>query len=694
MIKEFKDIDKLSDSNFEWFVKELLEKSGWTNAIITEVGKEYRFGDGGIDIFAYKAGRKFAIEVKQRNIKTNVDVKALNQLVTGAKLAKVNNMILVTNAYFTSEVHVRALRLGVELIDRDELQNLWVKNHSEIGREIKPRKYQAQVIEDAINFYHAGKNKMLIEMATGLGKTYTVALLVKELIKQFDHHPKILFVAHQIEILVQSATAFKNVFGIGTFSFSACFAGTAPENTDFIFASFDTLYAQLDTLKKESFDIIIVDEAHHVPAITYSEVIRNFSPKLLIGLTATPFRTDGKSVTEFFGGVEGHIGKYDLVWALKHRKLAFPKYLVLLDDLDKDKIKQLDNGLSIDDLDKRLFLHKKDEEVVKIIERTIHQKNICHVKGIVFCRNIRHLNHLLGFFKMGSAIGVHSKMSAQERRDNIRNFREGNYRYILVCDLFNEGIDIPETNLLVFMRYTGSKTIWLQQLGRGLRKTPNKEYVHILDFVGSLERLYEVKALSNAVKKQKLDQDNLIDTKQIRDKSQIIHDGELEVHYNESAARVLELIEKQKYRLKTREVLLEKVRNYYGVHGFIPSVEQIENCLDDVSVDQISTYFDSYYGYLSVAFYDDFDKQSMQERIYHYVERYLSKYGMKPSPRAISINLSFNSLIEFTEEEIVALTPKVGSICPQAVADESPMEAPKGVVKNRASALSIFNIRI
>ncbi len=313
-INNFKDIDCLDDKDFEIFVKDLLEKSGWTDAVITEIGKEYKHGDGGVDIFAYKAGRKFAIEVKQRNIHSNVDVIALNQLVTGSKLAKVNYMILVTNSYFTSEVQVRALRLGVELIDRDGLKNLWVQKHSEIGRDIKPRNYQDQVIQEAVNQYNNGKNKILIEMATGLGKTYTVVLLIKELTKNRSQRPRVMFVAHQIEILLQSVTAFKNVFGVGSYSFSACFSGSFPEKTDFVFASFDTLYGQLECLKKETFDYIIVDEAHHTPARTYSEVVKNFSPKLLIGLTATPYRADEKNVTDFFGGADGHIGKYDLAW--------------------------------------------------------------------------------------------------------------------------------------------------------------------------------------------------------------------------------------------------------------------------------------------------------------------------------------------------------------------------------------------
>ena len=562
MIREFKDIDHLKPDDFEVFVKELFEASGWADAYITKVGKEFKHGDGGVDIFAYKGQRKFAIEVKQRSLHITVDVKSLNQLVTGAKLANVTNKILVTNSYFTSEVKARALRLGVELIDRDELQNLWVIRDSEIGRRISPRKYQKEVIDSSINQYDKGKSKILIEMATGLGKTYTVALLVKKIIQRSPERKKVLFLAHQIEILLQSVTAFKNVLGIGNYSFSACFSGSQPENTDFVFASFDTLYGQLSSLSCSDYDYIIVDEAHHTPAKTYSEVVTLFNPKLLIGLTATPYRSDNKDVISYFGGEEGHIGKYDLVWALKHRKLALPKYLVLLDDLDQEKINQLDRGLSISDLDKRLFLHKKDEEVINIIERTVVEQGIEDVKGIVFCRNISHMRHLIGFFKLGSATLVHSRMSDQERRENIRNFREGNVKFILVCDLFNEGIDIPETNLLIFMRYTGSKTIWLQQLGRGLRKTKNKDYVHVLDFVGSLERLNEVKDLAKAVERQSVDRENLLsDVEECDDKS-AYHDGSLEVKYSAEAAKVLVLLEKMKMQLGSRELIINKAKEY------------------------------------------------------------------------------------------------------------------------------------
>lgn len=659
-ITDFRLVDDLSHKDFEHFVKDLLLASGWQDAVVTETGSEYRYGDGGVDIFAYREGRKFAVEVKQRQRDNMVDVSALNQLVTGARLADVKQMILVTNSYFTSEVKVRALRLGVELIDRDALKDLFVVRGSEIGRRIKPREYQVEVIEQALEQFDAGKRKLLIEMATGLGKTYTVALLIKNLLERAIDGQRVIFIAHQIEILLQSVTAFKNVLGLGRYSFSACFAGSRPENTDLVFASFDTLYGQLAELAAGSFDYVIVDEAHHTPARTYASVVEHFHPRLLIGLTATPWRTDNKSVSDFFGGADGHIGRYDLIWGLQHKKLAFPKYLVLLDDIDQDRIDQLESGLSVSDLDKRLFLHKKDQEVVRLIEATIEQKQLSNVKGIVFCRNIRHLRHLLGFFQPGTATSVHSRMQDAERRENIRQFREGDLKYILVCDLFNEGIDIPETNLLVFMRYTGSKTVWLQQLGRGLRKTNNKDCVHVLDFVGSLDRLKDVQQLVKAVARskpgKKLTEGDL---EEVRDDQQELHDDTIEVTYSHSAARVLELIERLKYRLNSREEMVEQIRRYQNVTGSVPSIEALESSLEDLSVDQVSTHFDSYQGYLQAAFGWDIDTAAISSKVARAYRIYQDKHGVAPSPKALSLEFQYKTLPWFTTAEIARLIARL-----------------------------------
>lgn len=648
MINEFRDIDNLSPGDFEIFVKDILLDSGWSDATITQVGTEFRHGDGGVDIYAYKNKRKFAIEVKQRSLHTHVSVDALNQLVSGAKLANVKHMILVTNSYFTTEVQARALRMGVELINRDGLKDLFEKKPTEIARDIKPRVYQESIINDCIHKFDLGKNKILIEMATGLGKTYTAALIIKEVIKKSDRKIKVLFLAHQIEILQQSVTSFKNVFGIGNYSFSGCFAGSDPEDTDFIFASFDTFFTKMGSLSKFHFDIIIVDEAHHTPAKTYAEVVTYFSPKLLIGLSATPNRMDNKDVFAFFGGSEGHIGKYTLSWALKHEYLAFPKYIVLLDDIDQSRLDQLGSGLSISDLDKNLFLHKKDDEVIKIIEETIHERNITNPKGIIFCQSIAHMHYLINYFKPGTATLVHSQMKDSERRENIRNFRESGYQYILVCDLFNEGIDIPETNLLIFMRYTGSRTIWLQQLGRGLRKTKNKEFVYVLDFVGSLERLAEIHELVESIEQTTLEPENVEQTEEKR----IVHDSSISVTYHQSAAQVLKLIEELEYRLKSREQLIDKLRRYAENTKSIPSITELEDTLDDVTCDQIATHFDSYYRYIEIAEPGLLNDICFKRTCVDYINTFYKMHRIPPSYRAISLDSKHNGLVMYLESDI------------------------------------------
>jgi len=666
-VTHFGDIDTLTPNDFEYFIKDLFLVCGWNDAEVTKIGKDFKHGDGGVDIFAWRAGRKYAIEVKQRHIKSNVDTSALNQLVTGAKYGNAKHLILVTNSYFTTEVITRSLRLGVELIDRDKLQNMWVEQSSEIGRStVTPRKYQLAVIEEVKKEIQKGKSKLLIEMATGLGKTYTAAWLIKHIFNENKSPKKVLFVAHQVEILLQSITSFKNVFGVGNYSFSICFGGLPPEETDFVFACFDTLLIHLKDLPENKFDLIIVDEAHHTPAVTYQKVTEYFKPELLIGLTATPFRLDNKDVLAHFGGADGHIGKYDLVWGLKHRKLAFPKYHVLLDDLDQSKINQIDSGLSIKDLDSYLFLHKKEDEVIRIIERTIKDNEISPVKGIVFCKSLSHIKYLIQFFKVGSATFVHSKLSDPIRREHIRKYREdSDCQFILVCDLFNEGIDVPETNLLVFLRQTASRNIWLQQLGRGLRKTANKDYVDVLDFVGSLERIQEIRNFSDSITKSTLNPEFLDepnDESEPKPRKEHHHDSSIEINYSESAAQVLKLIESQKYRLNTRSEAIIALRDNWELNFSIPAIEEIADLSSKISLDQIATHFDSYFGYTSSALPEEISThQNFKGNILEWSQNFLIKNKLLPSYRSIVIHFKHECLPYITEKELIGILGKEGS---------------------------------
>ncbi len=666
---DFSQIDRLTPADFEAYVAEVLSAAGWTEVVRTRPGRDFAHGDGGVDILAVKAKRRFAIQVKQRQGGDHVGVAALNEVVVGADLHKVPHAILVTNSYFTSEVNVRALRLGVELIDRDMLQTIALEKSSEIGRDIKPRKYQQAVIDDINARAAGGQRRFLVEMATGLGKTYTAAHLIKtRLAVTADVRPRVLFLAHHVELLLQAVTSFKNVLGVGNHTYSACFDGAAPEDTDFIFASFDTMHIHLHQLADHHFDVVIVDEAHHAPARTYARVIDHFAPQLLVGLTATPVRSDEQDVLARFGGDAGHVGRYDLSWALRHHKLAFPRYSVLLDDLDQTAIDELRLGLALDDIDRRLFLHKKNEEVIKIILRTIEDRKLAEPRVIVFCRSIRHMKQLLPYFPAGTATLVHSKMTGEQRRSNIRAFREGRHRFILACDLFNEGIDIPETNVLVFLRFTGSRTVWLQQLGRGLRRTGTKEVVDVLDFVGSLDRLYEIRRLVASVASTPVDPDEL----EPRPEDVVHQDTTIDISYEESAAQVLQLVEKLQYRLTTRARIMERLRSKAHANGALPAFDDLERALGEITLDQIATYFESYSQLIDAAFGSDYPRPALIAEITRAIASFRAEHGVVPSDRGASLIISKLGLRPFTEQEIRKLHDEGAIRLDSAGADDPP----------------------
>lgn len=676
-METFSDIDALSPTDFEYFVRDLFAEAGWSDLEVTTVNSEFRYGDGGVDIFGRKGERRFAFEVKQRAAGTRVGVDALNQLQTGAELAKVKNRVLVTNRHFTSEAKTRALRLGIDLVDRDELKTMWEGRGVDLGKRIKPRKYQKEVVDTLLAQFAKGNSRFLIEMATGLGKTITAALVVRELERAAitaKGRPRVLFLAHQIELLEQAAKSFRNILRVGDYSYSACFDGALPEPTDLVFATFDTMLSHIADLAPHAFDIVIVDEAHHVAAKTYATVVRHFSPKAVIGLTATPYRTDAQDIFQFFGGDEGHIGKYDLSWALKNRHLAFPSYKVFLDDLTPDALQQLAQGFGLSDIDKRLFLRRRDEEIVRIIEDALAENKIASPRVIVFCRSIAHLRNLIQSFSPGSAVLIHSRMTDAERRNNIEAFREGRFTYALVCDLFNEGIDIPEANALVFLRYTGSRTIWLQQLGRGLRKVANKDVVHVLDFVGSLQRLKEIDGFRASVEAAPLEL-----TTDNGGQEGPHYDSSIEVKYSVNAAQVLALVERLEMRLTTRSDALEALRSWKDGTERPDLPEAFFDEVQSVSPDQVRTLFASWKGFLAAAFGSEIDTTAIRARALAYaVDHVEQSNGVTPSLTAVSLATAYRHMPTATESELRDIFGSEQTFA-RLVGGRAPQESPEEV---------------
>jgi len=231
----------------------------------------------------------------------------------------------------------------------------------------------------------------------------------------------------------------------------------------------------------------VVDECHHAPSAGYKSLLDTLQPKFLIGVTATPWRGDNESLRSIFGDpifsmniIEGMLGGY----------LADVNYNMLVDGIDWDQIKELSKqGLTVKDLNRHLYVPERDRGMVSSIVDTIESTK--NPRTLVFCRSIDHATRLQQFFKQFDVtVGIlHSNLVRNEKFKVLSNFRTGKMRVLLSIEMLNEGIDVPEVNIVAFARVTHSRRIFLQQLGRGLRLSEGKDKVIVLDFVADVRRL-------------------------------------------------------------------------------------------------------------------------------------------------------------------------------------------------------------
>ncbi|MEL9836389.1 DEAD/DEAH box helicase, partial [Escherichia coli] len=339
-------------------------------------------------------------------------------------------------------------------------------------------------------------------VATGLGKTVIASTLT-------DYYfnkglKKVLVLCHSIELAYQLQKSFWSQLSknIPTRIFMG---GTAPVPYDGInFGLYQTLYGYLGGVEPEAFDLIIVDEAHHALANAFSSCIEHLKPKLLIGMTATPWRGDGKTIDSIFGEP---IAKVSLIDGMRMGFLAVVDYRLMCDNINWDELPKLaKTKLSIKDLNKRLFLPQRDDAVIAEIIKTIG--SIKEPRVIIFSPSKKHANAFA--IKLVSAGITAANMSIDDkilRRQILLDFSSGKIQALTAVDILNEGIDVPDVNILVFLRATHSRRIFIQQLGRGLRLSSGKEEVIVLDFVTDIRRIAAVKELDDEAKKTPYDRD-------------------------------------------------------------------------------------------------------------------------------------------------------------------------------------------
>lgn len=361
---------------------------------------------------------------------------------------------------------------------------------------ITPHWYQSDCLRALRRSREKTKKEALIVMASGLGKTETSAWDTLEFLKQ-KPGARVLFLAHQADILRKARTTFEAIHG-SALVYDFCFSKHKPtKKPQFLFAMLQTMRKACKNFDPTEFDYVIVDESHHTHAETFLDVVQYWKPEFLMGMTATPDRTDGQDICKVFGQPVFYL---PIEEALAQELLTPVDYRVLTDEIHFPKLAAMpEKRWSIRQLNRRIFVPKRDQEIARIIAK--HLKEIEKPQMIVFCESVAHCNHLSQF--LPNSLPYHSKIPAAERIVRLEMFRNGDVSTLLSVDVFNEGVDVPQANVLVFLRSTSSPMIFLQQLGRGLRVTEGKEKVVVLDFVANCERIKTVYELWKSVKERR-----------------------------------------------------------------------------------------------------------------------------------------------------------------------------------------------
>jgi superfamily II DNA or RNA helicase len=351
--------------------------------------------------------------------------------------------------------------------------------------------YQRVAFEASLDSFDK-TGKALVDMAMGLGKTRVAAYVARKYLK----YGKCLFLCHRNHGLEQSMKEFRKVLGdtvkMGLFhGEKKCW-----EDVDILFASFQTFAKQKHLFPRDKFCLVIVDEAHYGQAPTFKGVIAYFISKALIGLTGTPNRMDQKDIGEIFGPA---VISVPVEKAIAQGLLAEVKYHLITDNLHHEKFQKIvrqvlgqGKKISLRQLNETIFVEARDEKVAEII------LGYGKKKTIVFCESIRHANNFCGYLP-GSRL-YHSGLNHAKNHEALGKFRSGECKYIITIEKMNECIDVPDVELVVFLRCTNSMRIFLQQLGRGLRKTSSKSTVIVLDFVANAKRVMMVREIVERIK--------------------------------------------------------------------------------------------------------------------------------------------------------------------------------------------------
>jgi superfamily II DNA or RNA helicase len=337
------------------------------------------------------------------------------------------------------------------------------------GRAIILKEHQEKALENLDNMRKNGETIGLLYHATGTGKTITAISDVKRL------NSRTLYLAHTKDLIYQTKQKFKELWPekeVGIY-----IAENRDKNAYVVCGSVQSVSQNIESFEPDDFDYIIVDEAHHSAADTYRKILSYFKPKFTLGLTATPERMDGENILELFKNV-AH--KLDLKTAVEIGELVPIRCIRVKTNVDISNVRF--NGITYNsqDLESKIFIPERNNVIVNTYLNYVKDK-----KTVIFCASVKHANLIANMLKENNinAYAVSGIMNSNLRQKILKEYEYGDVNVLCACDLLNEGWDSPRTEVLFMARPTMSKTIYLQQLGRGTRKHKGKEYLMVFDFI-------------------------------------------------------------------------------------------------------------------------------------------------------------------------------------------------------------------
>ncbi|OKJ89134.1 DEAD/DEAH box helicase family protein [Streptomyces sp. CB02400] len=467
-------------------------------------------GDAGADLLAVRDREQWVFQCKWSS-RGPIGREGVDDLERARTRYRADKSILVTNTSLnrTAEARRQALAsIGIKITvwDGPTLASIWERMPSRVPSKYELRPYQRAAV-DRIEADLVANGTALLVLATGLGKTVVGGETIDRFLAKHPGAP-VLVVAHMKDLVEQLERALWRHLDkrVPTRLLTG---ESKPVSYDGVVVG--TVESVLGAVRSGwSPKLVMVDETHHVGEQgRFAELLDLCGDAVKLGVTATPWRGDKFDITARFGTPSFSMG---IAEGMAAGYLSAVDYRLFVDNIDWETVKEeSEHGYSVKDLNRHLFLPQRDEEIIEYLRAAWRETR--DPRAILFCQTIEHAEHMANLLSRvdqswGSASFLHSGLPRQRRQILLNEFRLGRVPLITCVDVFNEGVDVPDVNLIGFLRVTHSRRIFVQQLGRGLRLSPSKSYLKVLDFVTDIRRVaaaLDLKRALDAADQEKLE---------------------------------------------------------------------------------------------------------------------------------------------------------------------------------------------